>query len=967
MKRIQNKRIKNKAPIPINYLTALNLNIRSLVNKTQEFLVEIYKLNQPDLLTLTELWFRNKIPIPLPGYSCTDFFARDHSRGGGAAIYVKKGALFSICQELKDLSVEGIIEISAINLRSIASCPLTKPIIIASIYRPTENSCQSFETFFDRFEIILTKLFRKKYKFLVSGDFNFNFLDTTDYNVRRFDNLLSSVNCTRAFLTEPTRITKNSRTLLDNCITNIEYNSAVTLDPGLSDHAGQLLKLKILNKNSPQESSYILKRNWSTNNKLALISHITHFATNLADSRPERPVSSKFKDFNDGILKLMDLCCPLTKTKPTKKTQTVNCNSDTSKLSEERKHFYLLYKLTGQKSFKKASNKANKKLRKAIYSHKREMYDNELRKSTNKSKTVWSIIKTETQDNGEPLIDCIVYENREIKNPSEIANAFNKYFTSLTNNLPTKLDEGKALELLHQNVPSPTSKFSFSTIDLTQLNEVIKDLNLSKSDKNGDIPSFIFKEHFPIIGPVLLNLINGCIANNIFPDVLKTAKVIPIYKKKGDRKSINNYRPISILPSLSKILERVLYNQLIKFFELGNHLHHHQFGFRKNKSTTHALQKLTEKIYQALEKGVPVASLHFDLTKAFDLIDHKLLIAKLKYYLNDEAADLLASYLSNRKQIVKLNSMSGIILSDICDLETGVPQGSILGPLLFIIFINDLPGAVEFLTLLFADDTTALIPGFNFSEDSMSANHQVTSWCEVNGLIINQLKNQIIRFKPSNRSDPPHEETSMTNNLLLTTEAKSLGITLDSNLSWKPHVSNLVAKLNSIKWALRNISRIMSLDSCLIYYHANVLSHLRYGLVVWGLNNCSGQLFIEQKKILRIMFNKPPNFSCKELFIEHHLFTLPSLFILDALKYAINNGLISPAAIRNDRNPFIQQQLTRLKVAEQDVTHIASIIFNKLPLALRKTLKKGEISAFLIGLKNFLLLNAFYSLKEFLE
>lgn len=551
-----------------------------------------------------------------------------------------------------------------------------------------------------------------------------------------------------------------------------------------------------------------------------------------------------------------------------------------------------------------------------------------------------------------------------IKDPTQIANAFNDYFTSISTNYQVHPNDDDAMKLLQKNVIPPNSKFSFQTIDLQQLERVINELNLSKFDNNDSIPSFVFKDYFSIIGPQLLKLINKCIACNTYPDFLKIATVSPIYKKKGDKKSPANYRPISVLPTLSKIVEKVLYNQLVRFFEQGQFLHCNQFGFRRKKSTIQAIHKLTECIYKALDQGIPVASLHFDFAKAFDLINHKLLLKKLSYYLHSSAVDLIASYLRNRKQRVKIDSAFGPVLSIVYGLSAGVPQGSILGPLLFIIFVNDMPGAVEFLTYLFADDTTSIISGPNLDNDCAAAEHEVSSWCAVNGLMINQEKTQRIDYKTShqNRSQTNDDRSSKSEAL---TQVNSLGIIIDETLNWSPHVLKVTSKINSMKWALRNLSKVLSLPSCLMYYHANIISHLRYGLVLWGLNHCSGQLFIEQKKCLRLIFNKPFNSHCKPLFIKYQLLTLPSIFILDSLKFAIDTGLIRKDMIKNMRNPFINYEIVRLKVAEQSVSHTAIRLFNNLPLNLRKALQKWEVREFMAGLKALLVGKAFYSLNDF--
>lgn len=194
----------------------------------------------------------------------------------------------------------------------------------------------------------------------------------------------------------------------------------------------------------------------------------------------------------------------------------------------------------------------------------------------------------------------------------------------MATNGPRIVNSSEALNILNRCYPYVSSCFEFHQISIDELQSVINKLKPSKYDRNGNIPTFVFKDYFHLLGQPLLTLINFSKREGTFPDFMKVGTLTPLYKKKGDRKLLNNYRPITVLPTEAKIYEKILYSQLNKYFESKNFLNKSRFGFRKNLSTVHAIQKLLESIFQAFEEKIPALSLHFDLAEAFDSIDHEL-------------------------------------------------------------------------------------------------------------------------------------------------------------------------------------------------------------------------------------------------------------------------------------------------------------------------------------------------------
>ena len=251
-----------------------------------------------------------------------------------------------------------------------------------------------------------------------------------------------------------------------------------------------------------------------------------------------------------------------------------------------------------------------------------------------------------------------------------------------------------------------------------------------------------------IISLVLSNIFNKSFSTACFPDMQKIARVVPL-PKEGNTEDVNNWRPISNLPLLSKIIERAFYDQLYNYFEQKKLLNDNQFGFRRGKSTVQALMKNLEIVYRDLDLGMIVISIFLDFRKAFDVIDHPILLNKLeKYGIRGLPKQWISSYLSNRKQYVEINGVSSTKET----ITHGVPQGSILGPLLFNIFINDLPNCNDFFNYtLFADDST-LTCSFSDTDGSLIARKlemellKVKSWLNVNKIALNIEKTKFMVF-----------------------------------------------------------------------------------------------------------------------------------------------------------------------------------------------------------------------------
>jgi hypothetical protein len=307
-------------------------------------------------------------------------------------------------------------------------------------------------------------------------------------------------------------------------------------------------------------------------------------------------------------------------------------------------------------------------------------------------------------------------------------------------------------------------------------------------------------------------IFNKSIEKGNIPDSLKLAEIKPIYKGKGSKLDCQNYRPISLLPSISKILEKIIYNRLLEYLENNNLLDENQYGFRKNRSTIDAITNLIGHITSNHENKKISLALFIDMSKAFDTIDHNILIYKLqKYGITGTALNLIKNYLTNRQQRVKINET----ISDTQKITHGVPQGSILGPLLFNLYVNDLNSQFKNTkTISFADDTTLYVADNNIEDIYIKTYDNILTlldWCNANKLSINLSKTNYILFQPNFKINQNDINNIPINNQEIKKVEKTrfLGLQIDEKLNWTDHTQYLTTKLKQSTYLLNNVKEIL--------------------------------------------------------------------------------------------------------------------------------------------------------------
>jgi hypothetical protein len=483
----------------------------------------------------------------------------------------------------------------------------------------------------------------------------------------------------------------------------------------------------------------------------------------------------------------------------------------------------------------------------------------------------------------------------------------------------------------------------------------------------------VLKTNASALAVPLAHIINISFLQGVFPERLKYSVIKPIHKK-GPKTDMNNYRPITLIPVISKIFERIMYGKILKFVTKNEILVDNQFGFRKNSSTSLACYHLVKEVIESLDKQTPIVAVFLDMSKAFDFVDHDILLHKLyRYGVRGPSWEWIACYLKNRQQCVEITNVDGndkiVHKSSYKPNKTGVPQGSILGPLLFLLYINDLPNAIIHKSILFADDTTLIIK----HDDNMAFNDKINQtlvdvidWLDSNNLHININKTKLVQFQTYRSKHIDLQVKYNGSKIEEVNSASFLGIYIDNLSNWKSHIDVLRAKLDRFVYAIYRIRNVVSEAAALSAYHGYVSSLLRYGLILWGNSVDAHIIFKTQKKCIRSLCGARHLDHCRPLFKRNKILTLPAMYIYEICIFVKKHLKYFKIVTTNSNRGAHRHNLflpkTNLALSRKNVHCMAIKIFN----TFTDNFKALPIKLFKKSLFDHLIDNSYYSIDEFM-
>ena len=807
----------------------------------------------------------------IPGYS-SEYNDKmpGKSKGTGVGLYVHQSYVYNRIEKLC---------ICSPNLETVfvSVSNMDKPLTIGVTYRPPSGS----ETdALNEIEELLCKLPDKNV--ILLGDFNFNLFDKSSIG---FENILYSSNFIPVISLATHDKPGCSPSLIDNILTNSTDNMISTglLESRFSHHLPIFCVLDCCLPDSDELASTKPKYDYCESNMNKFLDDVScNFSKGLQyDELNFEVFVSKIKSLIEHNFLIESESFNRSKrnmiSNPWITPGVIASVNNKEILYKQWKRSIDKGNPLGNTDLYLTYSKFRRELKYVIRCAKKLYYSRKFSKVSGNIKKTWALINELRGRSKSGIKASFKVDGELVKDKRVISNGFNMFFSSIASKLNAKICSSKPLGDGDTSKDASHYKKYFNKKVANSIflrpcdsEEVEYTVKSFQGDKASDISISILKKCLPYISWHLAGFINYFMETGIFPKILKIGKVTPVYKK-GDPQVFDNYRPISILPIFGKIFEKIIYSRLYSFFTSQMVIYDKQFGFRANHSTAHAVNYSINHILNNLEKKNYVIGIFIDLSKAFDTIDHEKLLVKLEHYgIRGPCLELIRSYLCGRQQYTDFQNT----YSDNCKIKYGVPQGSVLGPLLFLLYINDITNACNLgHFILFADDTNIFVTGKSEVEVYSYANQvlrAVNDYMASNLLHINISKSVYMLFRPNrNSSCARAREYNINQSLKLSdielTRVESvrfLGVIIDSGLTWIPHLEKLQAKLASSIAVIKRIMKFIPETEYKKLYDSLFKSHLSYCISCWGgvTPYRLSKLFSLQKRCVRLLFGIKPTF-----------------------------------------------------------------------------------------------------------
>jgi len=786
--------------------------------------------------------------ISIHGYN---LIRKDRTRnGGGVACFIRSDIHFNNREELVDDMESIFFDILL---------PKSKPILIGILYRPPSQP-NFLNNLSEKLNIISNNNNQEIY---LLGDIN---IDKKSPLAKQY-NEICSLHGLKQLINSPTRITVNTATILDHILTTSKekVSDSGVVDISLSDHQMVFFTRKIM-KQKFNKHKYIKVRSMKNYSELAFLNLLKNIKFPNYDNFDN--IDTAYSDFVNRLEIAINDISPLKNLCVRNKTAEW---IDIEILDGIKRRDKLFMKFKKTKSYNDhiSYKKARNKIQSIIKNKKRNFIEQKLTENVGKPKELWKILRaigapSKNKSNSNICLEKDKNISFDSKTNCEIfKNFFGNLAKELLNKLPTPTNRFGTDSINtyynHLNIRNKNFSFKFTTEQIVL--KLLQDIEPSKSAGIDNINGKFLKDGSYLLANPIKKLFNLSIKLSEFPELCKIAKVKPLYKK-GNKLKTENYRPISLLPLISKIFEKIIHNQTQIYLDENNILYKFQSGFRKNYSTDTNLVYLTDKILNGFEKSLYTGMVSIDLQKAFDTIDHDIFLKKLKCLgFAESSIDWFKSYLESRYFLVNIDN----VYSEKQILPCGVPQGSILGPLIFLIYINDMQQAIDCNLYLFADDSCLVYTGDDVNEINRVLNKNFNSLCD--WLVENKLsihfgkeKTKSILFGSKRKLKSEDKINICRGNIEIKqySTVTYLGCILDCNMSGEYMATKILQKINARLRFLNRNRRVLNQALRRILCNALIQPHFDYACQAWFPNltqSLSTKIQCAQNKCIRLCLN----------------------------------------------------------------------------------------------------------------